>query len=81
MKQLLKNATIYDGTGSEPFQADILLEGDRIAKIAPQIPDSAAEEYDASGKYVKYLKSEKDLRQYIPDFKERVEAFYTKYGK
>lgn len=35
----------------------------------------------ASGKYVKYLKSEKDLRQYIPDFKERVEAFYTKYGK
>ena len=35
----------------------------------------------ASGKYVKYLKSEKGLRQYIPDFKERVEAFYTKYGK
>ena len=35
----------------------------------------------ASGKYVKYLNSEKGLRQYIPDFKERVEAFYTKYGK
>ena len=41
MKQLLKNATIYDGTGSEPFQADILLEGDRIAKIAEQINSPA----------------------------------------
>lgn len=35
----------------------------------------------ASGKYEKYLKSAKDLRQYIPDFKARLEAFYAKYGK
>ena len=37
MRQLLKNARIYDGTGSEPYQADILLEEDRIVKIAEQI--------------------------------------------
>lgn len=35
----------------------------------------------ASGAYVKYLNTSKDLRQYIPDFNERVEAFYAKYGK
>ena len=33
MRQLLKNARIYDGTGSEPYVSDILIEDDRIAKI------------------------------------------------
>ena len=32
MTQLIKNAKVYDGTGADPFMADILLEGDRIAK-------------------------------------------------
>ncbi|MBR2664592.1 MAG: hypothetical protein IKE25_12825, partial [Clostridia bacterium] len=52
MKQLLKNATIYDGTGSEPFQADILLEGDRIAKIAEQINSPADRIIDLKRKSV-----------------------------
>jgi len=30
---LLKNLTIYDGTGSNGFTADILIDGDRIAEI------------------------------------------------
>lgn len=34
MRQLLKNARIYDGTGSEPYASDILVEDDRIAKIS-----------------------------------------------
>ena len=32
MRQLLKNAKIYDGTGTDGFIADILIEQDRIAK-------------------------------------------------
>ena len=36
---------------------------------------------DASGEIVKYLESEDDLREYVPDFKERAETFYAKYGK
>lgn len=35
----------------------------------------------ASGEIVKYLESEGDLREYVPDFKERVDAFYAKFGK
>ena len=37
MKQLLKRAKIYDGTGADPYFGDILLEGDRIVRIAPSI--------------------------------------------
>ncbi len=36
--RLLKNALIYDGTGSEPFKGDVLVENDRIVKVAADIP-------------------------------------------
>ena len=52
MRQLLKNAKIYDGTGVEPYQADILLEDDRIAKIAGSIDLQADQVYDLAGKSV-----------------------------
>ncbi len=52
MKQLLKNAKVYDGTGSEPFMADILLEDDRIAKVAEHIDEPADEVMDLSGKSI-----------------------------
>ncbi len=52
MRQLLKNAKIYDGTGAEPYQADILLEDDRIAKIAGSIDLPADQVYDLAGKSV-----------------------------
>ena len=35
----------------------------------------------ASGAYVKYLESSEDLKEFVPDFLSRVEAFYVKYGK
>ena len=35
----------------------------------------------ASGAYVKYLESSEDLKEFVPDFLSRVEAFYDKYGK
>ncbi|MBR0514213.1 MAG: amidohydrolase family protein [Clostridia bacterium] len=52
MRQLLKNAKIYDGTGAEPYQADILLKDDRIAKIAGSIDLPADQVYDLAGKSV-----------------------------
>ena len=37
MKLLIKNAKIYDGTGAEPYFSDILVENEKITRIAPQI--------------------------------------------
>ena len=37
-KTLMKHAKIYDGSGSVPFFGDVLIEDDRIAKIAESIP-------------------------------------------
>lgn len=36
---LLKNALIYDGTGSEPFKGDILIDNDRIVKVEEHIQE------------------------------------------
>lgn len=36
--KLLKNGLIYDGTGSEPYKGDILIDGDRIVKVETEIP-------------------------------------------
>ena len=36
-KILLKGGKIYDGTASEAFTGDILIEGDKIAMVAPDI--------------------------------------------
>ena len=33
MKQLFKNAKIYDGAGDAPFRGEILIDGDRIAEV------------------------------------------------
>ena len=35
MTTLLKNARLYDGTGTDAYLGDILLEGDQIAAVAP----------------------------------------------
>ena len=52
MKQLLKNAKIYDGTGAEPYTGDILLDGDRIAKIGEKLDVPADRVIDLAGKSV-----------------------------
>ena len=50
MKQLIKNARIYDGTGSAPFTGDVLIEGDRIIRIGKSIAGDADRVYDLGGK-------------------------------
>ena len=52
MRQLLKNAKIYDGTGAEPFRADVLLEEDRIARIAENLDVPADRVISLEGKSV-----------------------------
>ena len=50
MRQILKNVKIYDGTGAAPYTSDILLEGDRIARIAKGIDLPADQVIDLEGK-------------------------------
>lgn len=48
--KLFKDAIIYDGTGSEAFKGDILVEGDRIVKVEDIIhPEDGWEVIDLKG--------------------------------
>ena len=38
---LIQNGTIYDGLGGQPYQADLLVQDDRIVQIAPGITEQA----------------------------------------
>lgn len=46
---LFHNATIVDGTGSKPFQGDLLTSGDRIAGIGPSLSYPNAVVVDCTG--------------------------------
>src|SRR5512146_1771606 len=50
MTTLIKNGTLL--TASETFEADILIEGERIARIGRGLEAGSAEVIDASGKLV-----------------------------
>ena len=45
---IIRNGNIYDGTGGKPYLADLAIQGDKIAKIAPNIPEQGKEEIDGS---------------------------------
>ena len=49
MKTLLKNGTIYDGSGAAPYVGDLLLEDDRILKVEEGLTDGADRVIDAKG--------------------------------
>ena len=49
MRTLLKNGKIYDGTGSEPFAGDILVEDDKIAAVGQNLEATADETIDLNG--------------------------------
>ncbi len=46
---IVRNALIYDGSGSEPATADLAVTGERITAIASLPPGRAGEEIDATG--------------------------------
>ncbi len=52
MTKLVKNAKIYDGTGADAFIGDILMDGDKIVRVAPSISGDADEVFDVGGRSV-----------------------------
>ena len=38
MKTLIKNARIYDGSGSDAFKGSVLIEDEKIAAVIPDVP-------------------------------------------
>ena len=45
---VIRGGTVVDGTGAEPFSADIAVDGDQIAAIG-QVPGKGKQEIDADG--------------------------------
>jgi N-acyl-D-aspartate/D-glutamate deacylase len=48
---VIRGGVVVDGTGGEPFEADVAVAGGRIAAIG-KVADAGAEEIDAAGKLV-----------------------------
>jgi N-acyl-D-amino-acid deacylase len=46
---IVRNGTVYDGSGGEPYAADVAIAGDRIARIGAGDTARAAMEIDARG--------------------------------
>jgi N-acyl-D-amino-acid deacylase len=46
---LIKNGSIFDGSGKPAFKADIAIKGDRIVKVEKSLPGTAAQIIDAKG--------------------------------
>ena len=49
---VIRSGMVYDGSGGTPYPADVAVNGDRIAAIAPHLPGRGATELDARGKAV-----------------------------
>lgn len=49
---IIRGGTVVDGTGAEPVRADVAIDGDRISAIGDLSDATAAEEIDATGKFV-----------------------------
>jgi len=53
MSILIQNGVVYDGSGSPPIEADVLIEGERIAAVGPHLAvPSGAEVIDAGRRVV-----------------------------
>ncbi|SDL26381.1 N-acyl-D-amino-acid deacylase family protein [Halarsenatibacter silvermanii] len=49
---IIKNGRIYDGTGSEPYEADLALKDGHIVRIAPELDGEAEQIISAEGEAV-----------------------------
>lgn len=49
---IIRNGTVYDGTGQKPRQADVAVVDGKVKEIAPKIQGNAAKEIDAQGRWV-----------------------------
>jgi N-acyl-D-amino-acid deacylase len=46
---VLRNGTVYDGDGGEPFIADVAIKGDTIVMVGPNLKGRGSVELDATG--------------------------------
>ena len=46
---IVRDGTIYDGSGNAPFVGDVAIRGDRIVRVAGDIAGTASTEIDARG--------------------------------
>lgn len=46
---LIKDGTVYDGTGADPIQADAGIKGDRVVAIGKLDSEQALDVVDANG--------------------------------
>ena len=50
---VIRRGTIYDGSGSAPFEGDLAIQGDTIAAVAPRLAEArGVTEIDAAGRAV-----------------------------
>ena len=49
---IVRNGSVVDGTGAEPFTGDVAIKDGKIAAVGPNLSGSAAREIDAKGKLV-----------------------------
>ncbi len=49
---IIRNGTVIDGSGGDPFVADVAISGDRIAAIGPDLDGDATRDIDATGRIV-----------------------------
>ncbi len=49
---VIRNGTIYDGSGGAPYVGDVAVMGDRIVAVGPNLPQRGEAEIDATGKAV-----------------------------
>ena len=55
MRLLIDGAMVWDGSGAKPFAGKVLIDGERIAAVAPQaenVASDGAERLDAAGKFL-----------------------------
>ena len=48
---IIRNGLVVDGTGAEPYRADVAIKGDTIVRLG-DVPEQAGREFDANGHLV-----------------------------
>ena len=51
-RTLIRNARLFDGTGSDPYRADVLIEDGLFRAVGPDLPADGARVVDAAGRFV-----------------------------
>ena len=76
---LIKNASIYDGTGSEPYRGDIGIQGERIVEIgtiekdAKKVIDADEAPFYSSADLARAASDQPDFKNLVAFAEQRLE--------